>query len=107
MGLKEKIKPIIHRTLRQDVREFVPYRERIPITQQFIPTSEEKQLYDSVLEYLRSENIYALPRSQRHLMESVMFKLLGSSSFAIGKTIEALVLYFLYELYLLLSVRII
>lgn len=91
MGLKEKIKPIIHRTLRQDVREFVPYRERIPITQQFIPTSEEKQLYNSVLEYLRSENIYALPRSQRHLMESVMFKLLGSSSFAIGKTIEALI----------------
>jgi ERCC4-related helicase len=90
-GLKEKIKPIIHRTLRQDVREFVPYRERIPITQQFIPTSEEKQLYNSVLEYLRSENIYALPRSQRHLMESVMFKLLGSSSFAIGKTLEALI----------------
>jgi superfamily II DNA/RNA helicase len=91
MELKEKLKPIIHRTLRQDVREFVPYRERIPITQQFIPTKEEKQLYDNVLEYLRSETIYALPRAQRHLMESVMFKLLGSSSFAIGKTLEALI----------------
>ncbi len=89
--LKEKLKPIIHRTLRQDVREFVPYRERIPITQQFVPTKEEKQLYNNVLEYLRSETIYALPRSQRHLMESVMFKLLGSSSFAIGKTLEALI----------------
>ena len=91
MELKEKLKPIIHRTLRQDVREFVPYRERIPITQQFVPTKEEKQLYDNVLEYLRSETIYALPRAQRHLMESVMFKLLGSSSFAIGKTLEALI----------------
>lgn len=89
--LKEKLKPIIHRTLRQDVREFVPYRERIPITQQFVPTKEEKQLYDSVLEYLRNETIYALPKAQRHLMESVMFKLLGSSSFAIGKTLEALI----------------
>jgi len=89
--LKDKLKPIIHRTLRQDVREFVPYRERIPITQQFVPTKEEQQLYNNVLEYLRSETIYALPRAQRHLMESVMFKLLGSSSFAIGKTLEALI----------------
>lgn len=91
MELKEKLKPIIHRTLRQDVREFVPYRERIPITQKFVPTKEEKLLYDNVLEYLRGEIIYALPRAQRHLMESVMFKLLGSSSFAIGKTLEALI----------------
>lgn len=89
--LKEKLKPIINRTLRQDVREFVPYRERIPITQQFIPTMKEKELYQNVLEYLRCETIYALPRAQRHLMESVMFKLLGSSSFAIGKTLEALI----------------
>lgn len=89
--LKEKLKPIVHRTLRQDVREFVPYRERIPLTQQFTPSEEEKKLYSNVLEYLRSENIYALPTAQRHLMESVMFKLLGSSSFAIGKTIEALI----------------
>jgi ERCC4-related helicase len=89
--LKDKLKPIIHRTLRNDVREFVPYRERIPITQQFVPTNDEKLLYNNVLEYLRSETIYALPRGQRHLMESVMFKLLGSSSFAIGKTLEALI----------------
>lgn len=89
--LKEKLKPIVKRALRQDVREFVPYRERIPITQRFIPTDEEKTLYNNVLEYLRSENIYALPKAQKHLMESVMFKLLGSSSFAIGKTLEALI----------------
>ncbi|MFM1753790.1 MAG: hypothetical protein RLZZ236_729 [Bacteroidota bacterium] len=89
--LKEKLKPIVKRTLRQDVREFVPYRERIPITQQFVPTDEEKRLYNSVLDYLRSENIYALPKAQKHLMESVMFKLLGSSSFAIAKTLEALI----------------
>lgn len=89
--LKEKLKSVIHRTLRQDVREFVPYRERIPITQRFVPTKEEKELYNNVLEYLRGDTIYALPKGQRHLMESVMFKLLGSSSFAIGKTLEALI----------------
>ena len=89
--LKDKLKNIVHRTLRQDVREFVPYRERIPITQRFVPNDDERLLYDSVLQYLRTEAIYALPRAQRHLMESVMFKLLGSSSFAIGKTLEALI----------------
>lgn len=89
--LKDILKNIIHRTLRKDVREFVPYRERIPITQIFTPTDAEKKLYNNVLEYLRSEKIYALPRAQRHLMESVMFKLLGSSSFAIGKTLEVLI----------------
>ncbi len=91
LELKNKLKSIIHRTLRQDVREFVPYRERVPITQKFVPTNDEQQLYNNVLDYLRNETIYALPRAQRHLMESVMFKLLGSSSFAIGKTLEALI----------------
>ncbi|MFN0203958.1 MAG: SNF2-related protein [Bacteroidia bacterium] len=91
LELKDKLKPVIHRTLRQDVREFVPYRERVPITQKFVPTTDEQQLYNHVLEYLRSDTIYALPSSQRHLMESVMFKLLGSSSFAISKTLEALI----------------
>lgn len=89
--LKDKLKNIVHRTLRKDVREFVPFRERIPITQQFIPTAEETLLYNNVLEYLKGDSIYALPKAQRHLMESVMFKLLGSSSFAIAKTLEALI----------------
>jgi SNF2 family DNA or RNA helicase len=90
-GLKERLKEIVHRTLRKDVREFVPYRERIPITQQFTPTPEEQELYNEVLNYLRQENTYAFPAAQKHLMQSVIFKLLGSSSFAIGRTLESLV----------------
>jgi superfamily II DNA/RNA helicase len=90
-GLKERLRAIVHRTLRKDVREFVPYRERIPITQQFTPTPEEQELYNEVLNYLRQENTYAFPAAQKHLMQSVIFKLLGSSSFAIGRTLESLV----------------
>lgn len=89
-GLRERLSQIVHRTLRRDVKEFVPYRERIPITQQFVPTSEEQELYNLVLDYLRQENTYAFPAAQRHLMQSVIFKLLGSSSFAVGRTLEAL-----------------
>lgn len=90
-GLKERTKDIIHRTLRKDVREFVPFRERIPITVKFQPSEAEQILYDEVLEYLRRDDSYAFPASQKHLMQSVIFKLLGSSSFAIGRTIEALI----------------
>lgn len=90
-GLKERLKDIVHRTLRRDVREFVQFRERIPITQQFTPTDDEIKLYDDVLEYLRRDDTYAFPSSQKHLMQSVVLKLLGSSTFAVGRTLEALI----------------
>lgn len=98
-GLKERLNSIVHRTLRKDVREFINYRERIPITQQFTPTAEEQELYENVLDYLRQEQAYAFPPAQKHLMQSVIFKLLGSSSFAISRTLEALIkrLQFLLE----------
>lgn len=90
-GLRERLDTIVHRTLRKDVKEFINYRERISLTQQFEPTPEEQELYERVLEYLRRDDTYAFPTSQKHLMQSVIFKLLGSSSFAIGRTLEALI----------------
>lgn len=90
-GLRERLSDIVHRTLRRDVKEFINYRERIPITEQFQPSEQEQALYEKVLEYLRRDDTYAFPVSQKHLMQSVIFKLLGSSSFAIGKTLEALI----------------
>lgn len=90
-GLKERLSSIVHRTLRRDVKEFINYKERIPITQQFTPSQEEKDLYQKVLDYLRQENTYAFPPAQKHLMQSVVFKLLGSSSFAVGRTLESLI----------------
>jgi superfamily II DNA/RNA helicase len=90
-GLKDRLKDIVHRTLRRDVKEFINYRERLPITQRFTPTHEEQDLYEKVLEYLRQDSPFAFPASQKHLMQSVIFKLLGSSSFAVGRTLEALI----------------
>lgn len=90
-GLKERLSSVVHRTLRRDVKEFINYKERIPITQQFTPSQEEKDLYQKVLDYLRQENTYAFPTAQKHLMQSVVFKLLGSSSFAVGRTLESLI----------------
>lgn len=89
--LKDRLSSVVHRTLRKDVREFVRFRERIPLTLKFQPTEEEQDLYSKVLDYLRQETSYAFPSAQKHLMQSVIFKLLGSSSFAIGRTLEALI----------------
>src|SRR5690625_1101180 len=90
-ALKERLKDIVHRTLRRDVKDFINFSERISITQEFQPSPKEIELYESVLDYLRRDDTYAFPLAQKHLMHSVIFKLLGSSSFAVGRTLEALV----------------
>lgn len=88
--LKERLKPICIRTLRRQVLEYIKYTNRIPITQEFIPTESEQKLYDLVSDYLQRPNLYALPPSQRQLMTLILRKLLASSTYAISGTLEAL-----------------
>jgi adenine-specific DNA-methyltransferase len=89
--LKTRIAPICKRTLRRQVLEYIKYTNRIPITQEFIPTPDETVLYDMVSEYLRRENLQALPASQRSLMTLVLRKLLASSTFAIAGALDSIV----------------
>ena len=89
-ALRERIKPVCQRTLRRQVLEYIKYTNRIPITQEFIPSQAEQQLYDLVSEYLQRESLYALPSSQRQLMTLILRKLLASSTFAISGTLDAL-----------------
>jgi superfamily II DNA or RNA helicase len=89
--LKARLAPICKRTLRRQVLEYIKYTNRIPITQEFIPTPEEESLYDMVSDYLRRENLQALPASQRTLMTLVLRKLLASSTFAIAGALDSLV----------------
>lgn len=88
--LKARLEPVCHRTLRRQVVEYVSYTNRVPITQDFTPSEEEKQLYDKVSDYLRRPELSALPRAQRTLMILVMRKLLASSTFAIAGALESL-----------------
>jgi ERCC4-related helicase len=88
--LKARLRPICKRTLRRQVLEYINYTNRIPITQEFIPTENEQRLYDLVSEYLQRPNLYALPASQRQLMTLILRKLLASSTYAISGTLEAL-----------------
>ena len=88
--LKRRLQPICQRTLRRQVLEYVRYTNRIPIAQDFTPSDEEQQLYDSVSTYLQREFLQALPPSQRKLMTLVLRKLLASSTFAISATLQTL-----------------
>ena len=88
--LKARLEPVCHRTLRRQVVEYVSYTNRVPITQEFIPSTEEQQLYDRVSDYLRRPELQALPSSQRTLMVLVMRKLLASSTFAIAGALDSL-----------------
>ena len=59
-------------------------RSRLPLVEEFTPEESEDRLYDLVSEYLRRDNLQALPAGQRSLMTLVMRKLLASSTFAIA-----------------------
>lgn len=90
-SLKNRLKPLCHRTLRRQVLEYVKYTNRQPITQEFWPSQDEQNLYDMVSDYLQRSELRALPNSQRKLMTLVMRKLLASSTFAIAGALNSLV----------------
>jgi hypothetical protein len=89
--LKQRLDPICVRTLRKQVMEYVPFTRRVPITQEFLPSDAEHELYERVSSYLQRESLFALPASQRQLITLILRKLLASSTFAIARTFRRLV----------------
>lgn len=89
--LKERLRPVCKRTLRRQVLEYIRYTSRQPVTQQFTPSDKEAILYDRVSDYLRRDQLAALPASQRTLMTLVLRKLLASSTFAIAGALDSLI----------------
>ena len=89
--LKARLKPICHRTLRRQVTQYVSFTARHAMVEEFTPERAEVQLYDDVSEYLRRDNLVALPNSQRALMTLVLRKLLASSTYAIAGALDTLI----------------
>jgi len=89
--LRNRLKPVCTRTLRRQVLEYIKYTKRIPLTEDYVPTPEENQLYNGMSEYLQRPKLFALPTSQRQLITLILRKLLASSSFAIASTLDGLV----------------
>lgn len=89
-ALKARLKPVCHRTLRRQVLPYVRYTRRHPMVQPFTPEDSEDRLYKLVSDYLRRDNLQALPPSQRSLMTLVLRKLLASSTYAIAGALETI-----------------
>lgn len=89
--LKGRLKPIIKRTLRKDVIEYINYTKRIPIVEEFTPSKEEIALYDLISDFLLHEDLFSIPSAQRSLITLVVRKLLASSTQAIMGTLETLI----------------
>jgi superfamily II DNA/RNA helicase len=90
MGLKGRLGEFIHRTLRRQVLEYVPYTERKAYTHEFVPSQDEIRLYRLVSAYLQRPGTYGVPQQQRHLVTLVVRKLLASSTAAVRKTLDSI-----------------
>jgi ERCC4-related helicase len=89
-SLRERLRPVCHRTLRRQVTAYVPYTKRYPLVEEFTPEESEDRLYALVSDYLQRDNLQALPSSQKTLMTLVLRKLLASSTFAIAGALNSL-----------------
>jgi ERCC4-related helicase len=88
--LKDRLKPLCHRTLRRQVTAYVPFTKRHALLEEFTPDDREDLLYRQVSEYLQRDNLQALPASQRSLITLVLRKLLASSTFAIAGALTSM-----------------
>jgi superfamily II DNA or RNA helicase len=88
--LKARLAPVVIRTLRRQVKEYVKFTARRSMVEDFAPLPEEQELYDRVSEYLRREDAYAIPKGRRALLVLVYRKILASSSFALATTLQRL-----------------
>lgn len=91
--LKERLKNVCTRTLRRQVQEEggINFTQRLSLTQDFIPSEDEQDLYAKVSGFLQRPDIKAIAKSNKALITLVIRKILASSSFAIAGTLEKMV----------------
>ena len=54
--LQQRLKSVLHRTLRRDVLEYIRYTNREALTIAFDPTPEEQDLYAEISDYIHNSN---------------------------------------------------
>lgn len=91
--LKERIKPLCHRTLRKQVQQEggIKFTNRYSLTQDFTPTAEEWDLYQRLSDYLAQPNNQAFNHKAKDLVSIGIRKILASSSFAVADTLGGMI----------------
>jgi superfamily II DNA or RNA helicase len=90
--LAERIAPYCRRTLRRDVTAYIKWTGRKAHLVHFRASPEEQALYDALSDYLAKPTLFAIPKSNRHLMALMLRKLHASSPAALAGTLETLLL---------------
>lgn len=90
--LRQRLRPICHRTLRRQVQEagHIPFRKRHAVTFTFEPYDEEARLYETLSEYLQEPNTVAYGGRTNALVLLQARKQLGSSTFATAQYLTTL-----------------
>lgn len=86
--LRKRLSSLFIRTLRRDVKEYINYTNRLPLTQEFNASDPEYALYQEVSEFLRRDDLYSVPASQKKLTTMIVRKILASSSYALVFTLQ-------------------
>lgn len=86
--LKGRIAHIIHRTLRNQVQEYVNFTKRTAFVQEYYPSKEELDLYSTISAYLLRDGTYGVPERQRPLLSLLVRKIMSSSSYALSFTLD-------------------
>lgn len=89
--LKQVLSLFYKRTLRKDVTEYINYTKRLPLSQEFNTTDLEQKLYNDLSEFLRRDDLYAIPARQKMLTTMVIRKIMASSTYAIIGTLETII----------------
>lgn len=91
--LKQRIKPLCHRTLRKQVQQEggINFTNRYSLTQDFTPSDQEWDLYQKISDYLQDPTTLAISPKARHLVSIGMRKILASSTFAVADTLKGMV----------------
>lgn len=88
--LKDRLKTVLHRTLRKDVLEYIKYTNREAMTVAFDPTPAEEELYKNVSAYVKDFSKIAITTRFRTLIVLMVRKLMSSSTSAVKGTLEGL-----------------
>lgn len=92
-ALRSRLLPICHRTLRKQVQQagHINFTKRHAQTFSFEPAQDEVLLYNGVSAFLKQRDSVAYGERANQLVHLQVMKILGSSTFAVGKYLEQVI----------------
>lgn len=89
-ALRERLAPVMLRSLRKEVLPYIKYTERHAMTCRFRASPAERAVYERVSDFLARDELASLPASQRGLVTMAIRKLLASSSAAVAGVLDTI-----------------